>query len=299
MSDMPDGFESGWVDDPVAVSEMVQLQPFATIAATPAGQVQDIPRFVYGWKTYETVVGKPWPSRNQGKVGSCVSFGTAAAIEYTMICEMFRGQDESYSELAQEVIYGGSRVEIGGGKLGNRDGSIGAWAAEFVRRWGVLPREVVGVHDLRQYSEARCREYGLKGVPDDIEPVAKQHPIAAVTKVTTADEARKALASGYGIAVSSSQGFTLRRDEQGFCAPSGTWMHCMAIIGYTLDPKPAFWICNSWGDSTHTGPAGVGNPPPCGFWADASVVGRMLSQGDSWAFADLAGFPAKAVSWVL
>lgn len=299
MSDMPDGIEQGWVDDPGAVAFVTSLQPFPTIATTPAGQVEEIPQTVYGWKIYESVTGKPWPSRNQGKVGSCVSFGTVAAIEYTMACELFRGQDETMVDLAQEVVYGGSRVEIGGGKLGRRDGSVGAWAAEFVRRWGVLPREIVNGHDLREYSETRCREYGLNGVPDDIEPLAKQHPIAAITKVTTVDEARRALASGYGIAVSSSQGFTLRRDEQGFCAPSGSWSHCMAIIGYSMVDKPAFWICNSWGDKTHTGPAGAGNPPPCGFWADANVVGRMLAAGDSWAFGDLAGFPAKSVSWVL
>ena len=298
MSDLPDGIQEGWVDDPRAVAEIAALQPFPTIGDTPAGQVAEIPEKFYGWEIYQKVMGQPWPCSDQGKVGSCVSFGTAAAIELTMVCEMFNGQDESFSRLATEVIYAGSRVEVGGGRI-RGDGSIGAWAAEFVKNWGVVPREVVGQYDLRQYDEARCRAWGKSGVPDDLEPTAKCHPIHAITKVTNAGQARQSLASGYGIAVSSSQGFTLRRDQDGFCSPSGTWNHCMAIIGYAMKPKPAFFILNSWGPDTQTGPSGQGDPPKCGFWADASVVDRMLSAGDSWAFADLAGFPAKSVSWVI
>ena len=41
--------------------------------------------------------------------------------------------------LSPEVIYGGSRVEIGGGRI-RGDGSIGAWAARWVRDYGVVPR---------------------------------------------------------------------------------------------------------------------------------------------------------------
>jgi hypothetical protein len=35
--------------------------------------------------------------------------------------------------------------------------------------------------------------------------------------------------------------------------------------------------------------------PVAGFWADASVIDRMVKQGDSFALADVAGFPARKV----
>src|SRR5437763_1529398 len=75
---------------------------------------------------------------------------------------------EEYRDLAQEVIYGGSRVEVGGGRL-RGDGSVGAWAAKFVHDYGVVPRGVHGRYDLSRYDERRCREYGARGVPGDLE----------------------------------------------------------------------------------------------------------------------------------
>lgn len=298
MSDLPKGINGGWVDDPDAVAEITALQPYETFGDTPAGQVEDVPAFVFGWKVYEKVMGKSWPARSQGQVGSCVSFGTVAAIEYTMVSEIARGEPEAFSPLSQEVIYAGSRVEVGRGRV-RGDGSVGAWAAEFVKQWGVLPREIVGKYDLREYNEKRCREWGNTGVPDDIEPLAKLHPIHGVTKVTTVEQAQRAIASGYGISVCSNQGFTMRRDEKGFATATGRWAHCMAIIGYQTDKGLSFWICNSWGTNTMTGPVGAGDPPPCGFWAEGSVVARMLAAGDSWAFSDAVGFPAKSIPWII
>lgn len=287
----------GWIDDPQSVADIARLQPFEGFADTPAGNA-DAPAQVFGWQVYQRVTGREWPARNQGSVGSCVSFGTAAAIEYTMVCEISRSEPEGYVELAQEVIYAGSRVEVGNGRI-QGDGSVGAWAAEFVRTWGVLPREIVGEYDLRQYDEVRCRLWGRIGVPDQIEPMARLHPVRAVTRVKTVQEARRALASGYGIAVCSNQGFTFERDREGFCRATGRWAHCMAIIGYQTGNRPGMFIVNSWGPHKHTGPVGAGNPPTCGFYADDAVVEAMLGAGDSWTFGDLLGFPSKQLSWVL
>lgn len=294
MIDEP--YVSGWVDDAGAVEAIAQQQPFPTFGETPAGNAVEPPAEIFGWKLHEQLTGTPWPARNQGKIGSCVAFGTAAAIEYTMISEIINRQPEQFKPLAQEVIYAGSRVEIGNGRI-KTDGSIGAWAAEFVKRYGVIPREIVGNYDLRQYSEQRCRAWGATGVPDDLEPEARIHQINSISKVTTTKQARQALANGYGIAVCSARGFTMARDSEGFCQPSGRWNHCMALIGYQSGKRPGFFIVNSWGPAAHTGPVGNGNPPTSGFYADDSVVETMLSAGDSWAFSDLVGFPIKQIDW--
>jgi len=290
-------YTPGWVQDPEAVAVVVGAQPQPYFSMTGAADRETIPPAVFLWQAREKLTGQPWPSRNQGKVGSCVSFGTAAAIEATMAAEVLAGEPESIRDLCQEVIYAGSRVEVGGGKLGGSDGSIGAWAAEFVRRWGVLDRSVYGKYDLSQYDEARCRNWGKTGVPDDLEPEARKYPVKSITMVKTWREAKEALASGYGISVSSTVGFAMKRDSEGFASPSGRWAHCMALLGYQEEKREGGWICNSWGPDAHTGPLGSGNPPPCGFWADASVIEKMLRMEDSWAFSALQGFPARRLKW--
>ena len=173
------------------------------------------------------------------------------------------------------------------------DGSVGAWAAKWCQQYGVVARGVYGRHDLSRYSETQCREFGRSGVPADLEPEARQHPVRAVTQVQNASEARRALQNGYPIAVCSSQGFSQQRDAQGFARPQGSWAHCMAVLGYQGGTRPGFWIQNSWGNRFHTGPKGNGDPPDGGFWCDERVADRMFQQGDSWAYADAAGFPAQ------
>jgi hypothetical protein len=216
-----------------------------------------------------------------------------------MIAEIAAGQPEQFLELATEVVYGGSRVEVGKGVL-RGDGSIGAWAATFVRDWGVLNRGVFGSIDLRQYSANRCREWGKSGVPDELEPIAKVHPVKQITRVRTWLEAKKALAAGYGIALCSDQGFSMERNANGVAGPKGTWQHCMCLCGYgVIGGKEHGRIDNSWGPTAHTGPTGLGNPGTEGFWAEAKVVDYMLGKGDCWIFSNVDGFPVKRLDWVI
>lgn len=301
MSDTPE-FVQGWVSDPDAVDQIVAMQPFATFSDTEAGQMMPLsalPDNVYLWDAAKKILGHLLPSRNQGQVGSCVAFGCCRAIEYTMLCEIAAGEAEEFRDLCTEVNYGGGRVEVGKGRLGRGDGSIGAWAAEFAKKWGVIDRGVYGKYDLTQYNEDRCRSYGASGVPDDLEPEVRKFPVAMITLVTTVDEAKKALSAGYGISVASGQGFRMARDTNGVCAAVGNWAHQMCICGYaTIDSKLYFRIDNSWGASAHTGPTGPGSPGPEGFYAAESVVARMLAQKDSFAYSGVNGFkPKNIIDW--
>lgn len=298
----PVWYGQGWVENPDEVARIVAAQPFPSFADTPAGKSGDeLPKAVYLWDAYRKLHGGQLPPvKNQGQVGSCVSFGTATAVERTMAAEIaFARRPFEYKRLAEEVIYGGSRVEVGGGRL-RGDGSVGAWAADFVRKWGVVARGRYGQHDLTEYSESLCRQYGSKGVPDDLEPTAREHPVQATTLVKTWVDAKKALANGYGIAICSNQGFSMTRDSRGIAKPQGSWAHCMALCGYHVEGNSEYgYIENSWGADAHKGPVGWGNPSTAGFWAESSVVERMLKQGDSWAFSSLKGFPArvKELDW--
>ena len=291
--------EMGWVRDDDAVALLLTQLPEPNWRVTQAGEeIADPPDHVYLWDVARKVTGsllRPW---SQGQVGSCVSFGTARAIEYSMCCEIAAGEPEEFRSLCQEAIYGGSRVEVGGGKL-RGDGSTGSWAAKWVSQWGLIDRDVHGSYDLSEYSVDRCKKWGAAGVPDDLEPLARKHPVS-VTQVTTWEGAMRMLANGYGIAVSSSQGFTMARDHNGICKPSGSWAHCMCLAGYTTINGEVYGrIDNSWGPSSHTGPVGPGDPGPEGFYASGATIDKMLRQGDSWAFSAVAGFPSRRINWVI
>lgn len=292
-----DGLPSqGWVEDPAAVAEVVSGLEFKTFGDTPAGKVVqgDLPKNVYLWQNHKKLTGQNPPSKNQGQVGSCVSFGTNTAVERTYATEIALRGGQEFRFFVEEVTYGGSRVEVGGGRL-RGDGSVGAWAADFVKKWGMVARGVHGQHDLTAYSESLARRYGSSGVPDDLERVAKEHPVQDVTTVRDWAQAKQALASGYAIAICSNQGFSSQRDANGVCKASGSWAHCMALDGYHVEAGGQEYghIENSWGTGYHKGPLGWGDPPPSGFWAASGTIDRMLRGGDSWAFASVKGWPAR------
>jgi hypothetical protein len=288
-SDPPRHF--GWIDDPDAVRECVaamDCRPFRTTAAFAAPW--EGPDDVFLWDAARQATGAVLPPRDQKAVGACVGFATASAIEYLLCAQITNGAEEAYRDLAQEIIYGGSRVEIGGGRV-RGDGSVGAWAAKWVKDYGVVARGIHGRYDLRLYDEARCRAFGRKGVPTELEQLAREHPVRGVARVQSWEECRAAIRNHYPVVVCSSQGFTMERDADGFCNPKGTWYHAMAVIGVRGGDRPGGFLLNSWGPDAHSGPRYPENAPACGFWADAAVLDRMLKQGDSWSFSEAVGFP--------
>lgn len=295
------GLAEGWIADPDAVVLVSAELPIKVFADTPAGAVmmEDLPKSVYGWKAYETLFARPPPIKDQSDIGSCVSFGTNTAVERTLAAEIVRrkGQSAEWTRFVEEATYGGSRVEVGGGRI-RGDGSIGAWAAQFVTKWGMVPRKQYPTRDLTSYSTALCRDWGQRGVPDEFEAVARKFPVKSFVQVKSWDEAKKACAQDYFIAVCSNQGFARNRDANGVARASGSWAHCMAIDGYHTEGGREYGhVVNSW-DKYFTGPNGWGNPQEDSFWAEASVIDRMLRQGDSWAFSGVTGFPArKPLDW--
>lgn len=291
----------GWHKDDGAVKAVKETLRFKVFGDTPAGQAAaDLPDHVYLWEAYHTLFARGPPDKDQSSIGSCVSFGTNYAVATTLAVQIVqaKGDADQFKDPAEEVTYGGSRVQIGKGKLGRGDGSVGAWAAQFVQKWGIVARGKYTSYDLSTYSVSTCRTLGNAGVPADLQKVAKEHSIKDITSVNSWASAKASLASGYAIAICSDQGFSMQRDKDGICRPSGSWAHCMALIGYaTINGKEYGRIQNSWGPNAHTGPLGPGDPPAGGFYADSAVVGRMLAQGDSWAFSSVATWPSRKLNW--
>lgn len=289
----------GWHRDEAAIAE--NLDPAKTLhfSATPAGRaVMAADTDVFLWRAVRKANGKDpadswYPNINQGRVGDCVGAGSKHATDCLEGVQIASGGNFAWKPVSLEVIYAGSRVEVGGGRLGWGDGSVGAWAAKWLQNWGFVPMEKVGNYDLSSYSESRARQWGRSGVPDDLEPIAREHPIKGIALVRSFADVDRAIRQGYPCIVCSDQGFSMTRDGDGFCSPSGSWAHCMAILGVRGGARPGAFILNSWGNSAHTGPTFPADAPVAGFWADARTVDRMTAQGDSWAFSDAVGFPGR------
>lgn len=292
--------EMGWVNNPDEVWDVQKTLEFRVFSDTPAGKSQEpIPNHMYLWDAYRKLFKTLPPSKNQANIGSCVSFGTNNAVARTLAMQIIisGGGADEFKDIVEEVTYGGSRVQVGGGKL-RGDGSVGAWAAQFVQKWGVVERGQHGQYDLRVYSVDTCRKFGNSGVPAELQTLAKAHPVRDITLIKTWDEAKKALASGYAIAVCSGVGFEGNRDANGVKSPRGSWAHCMCLDGYHIEGGKEYGhIENSWGPRPNEGPVGWGSPPDSGFWTDSATISRMLRENDSWAFSAVKGWPRRELDW--
>jgi len=287
----------GWTPDPQTIAD--NLNPLWTTQfdATPAGMAVMGDEDVFLWQAVRKVnnKGPPWyPNVNQESVGCCVGCGWKHCADVCQAFQILSGAKAEWKPVSVEVLYGNSRVLVGGGRISG-DGSVGAWAKEAAEKYGVAPMEPVNGVDLSVFSPARAREYGRAGVPAAVNDAAKSHPVKGSALVKSWADVKRAIQQGYPVAVCSNQGFTMDRDATGRARPQGTWAHCMAIIGVRSGANEGAFILNSWGDRAHTGPAWPGDMPVAGFWADAAVVDRMVRQGDSFALSNLQGFPARRV----
>jgi len=288
----------GWVPDQEQIARNADPLVTEQFANTPAGKAAFGAEDVYWWRTVRKAAKMPanrYPNVNQRHVGCCVGAAYKHGADVVQATAIQAGGRFEWKPAAVEPIYAGSRVEIGKGRISG-DGSVGAWAAQWCREYGLVPMEKHGNIDLTTFDPNRARAWGQRGrgVPDELEPLAKSHPIKSTALVRTAADVKRALQQGYPVVVCSSVGFRMERDRDGFASPQGTWAHAMAFIGWRND-RPGAFCLNSWGDSVHTGPVWPADAPVAGFWVDERVVGRMVAEGDSFALADVSGFPARQV----
>jgi hypothetical protein len=285
----------GWQRDEQVIAE--NLDPAKTLHfdQTDAGRTVQGDEDVFLWQAVRKVTGKAppyYPNINQQSVGCCVGCGWKHSADVCQAFQIVRGVRAEWKPLSAEVIYGESRVDVGGGRISG-DGSNGSWAAKAAQVYGMAPMEKIGSTDLTTFSPSRARQFGKSGVPAEVKAVAKQHPVKGCALVKSWTDVKRAVQQGYPVAVCSNVGFRMERDATGRCRPQGNWNHCMAILAVRAGDNEGGFILNSWGDNAHTGPVWPADMPVAGFWADASVIDRMVRQGDSFALSDLQGFAAR------
>jgi len=296
----------GYVPDPAGAEAFVATLPHPTLATAAPSFVADEKREVMLYPALVQCL-PGWKRGSQGNVGSCVGWGSSLAVDIVAACDVvYRKESEFVAGRTIEAsLYGFSRVEARGQRSNNGgDGSTGFHAAKAIRDFGALHYGVdyAGTVIREENKQQRDREWGRSGVPDSLEPFAKQRRCNETTLATTFEQAAAAIQNGYPVVVCSGQGFSMSRDEDGFCRPGGTWYHCMCMAGVRWGKRPGLLIMNSWGDSNTTGrhypetiPTAVRN---CSFWADAATCTRMLSGEDSYVYAGYSGFtPTNIPDW--
>ena len=226
--------------------------------------------------------------------GDCVSHATRNAVDLSRAVEIdIKGDKESWiARGATEAIYG-ARGHTG-------QGMSCARAATFVSKTGgvLVRKNYPGIIDLSRYNSKVGTNWGGRGVPDKVVDKADDHQVKTVSLIRTVEEARDALANGYGLSVCSGYGFSNKRDSKGFARKSGSWAHAMAWTACDDTGKePAFLVQNSWGKWNSGGHPSWGPIPDGSFLIHADVAEGMLKQNGAYAFSDFNGFPPQKLPY--
>lgn len=253
------------------------------------------------WKFAKAVNGGKHLPNTPQQVGDCVSWGAKNAVDYLQCVQIARGPPAGFHPSYAPYFYGISRVQIGKGRIGG-DGSVGAWAAEGVRLYGVLRADYDGVPG---YSGSIARKWGRRpGPPQEFIDEAQDYLVRTVAPVRSAEEVRDAVCNGYPCTIASNWGGSRdsrlsQKYNRIVFKKSGRWNHQMCVIAYdgeTAD-EPLFYILNSWGPNAHPQP--TDDAPPGGFWVRADDIDYITRANDSFAFSSFAGFPAQELDYTI
>jgi hypothetical protein len=226
--------------------------------------------------------------------GDCVSHSTRNAVDLSRAVEIaVKGEREGWhARSATEAIYG-ARGHGGQGMSCSR-------AATFVSKNGgiLLRKNYPGIADFSKYNGNLGASWGGRGLPDKVIDEAEKHQVQTVSLIRTVEEARDALANGYGISVCSGYGFSNKRDSKGIARKSGSWAHAMAWVAcddsHERFKETLFLVQNSWG-IWNSGPK-VHDQPDGSFWIRESDAAGMLSGNGAYAFSNVNGFPPQKLS---
>lgn len=245
------------------------------------------------WEVGRKVLGTDPPNFPQ-EIGDCVSFGGKNACEYVQFYPIVNGARQKWTRVFPPYLYGCGRVFIGQGQMGNQDGSVGAWQAEAVQKYGTIP---IDAPYCPPYSGQVAKKWGAKpGPPQEFLPIGKEHLVKTTSPVQTWEDVVAALTNGYPCTIASNVGFDMTPRADGFHHYSTHWGHQMSIIGVDDDPgAPYATILNSWGDVHGT----VKDFKTGEVWPKGTLrvqkkdVESILAEKDSFAYSAFDGFPLQ------
>lgn len=230
--------------------------------------------------------------------GTCGGRSGSAAGDLIQLVLIASGKRAKFHRVSHAAVYYAAR-KISGMLSGdwrdeNNDGvGSGSVPEALSKITGYVQREEDG--DLNYYgdgSDDLACKLGSGMLPDvakKIEQLGEDNKIEW-GPIRSAQEGADAIASGCILIGSDSQGFTMTRDQNGFCQPQGRWDHYqtrVSVLGPDLYGRPGFGYWQSWGRNAPAGTVLRDHPPNC-FGVDFNVQDRIIKSGD-WAY--LTGFP--------
>jgi len=218
---------------------------------------------------------------------NCVSHATRNA------CDVSRAVEIDVHADRESWIARGATEGIYGARGHGGQGMSCARAAEFVSKYGgvLVRKNYKGVVDLSKYQGMLGAGWGGRGLPDPVIDLANDHQMKTVSLVRTIEEARDALANGYGLSVCSNYGFSSTRDKKGFAKVSGSWAHAMAWIACDdTNGDLVFLVQNSWGKWNDGGHPVWGPIPDGSFLIHSDTAEGMIKQNAAYAFSSFDGF---------
>lgn len=288
------GCYNGWLGEKVAKEQWDLIKGSSSFREFPKALVNAGNKRMMLYEVCRKLLGKDTVNYPQ-EIGDCVSFGAKNATEYLMCCErLLKGDLEKFRPVFPPYFYGTGRIYIGGGQLGNEDGSLGSWMADAVIRFGVLCADEPGVP---QYSGTVAKAWGGSRTGrqylDKWKPIAEIHPIKSAAKINNWNELVSAICNGYPCTVASNQGFNMEASSDGFHHPNGNWGHQMCFIGVDGDYKdPYAIILNNWGDvHGRLKDFNTGDNLPIGVLrVRKNVAESMIYAGETFAYSNFQGF---------
>lgn len=292
-NEMIEAYESGLVGaycDPAATERLLASLPLPlfgdTLAGAGAGKV------ALGYKSvvaFEQMAGRQ-PYDEIQTTGDCVSHAVRGGADTARANDPDIHTSEDWVDrTATEPLYG-ARGHSGEGASCSE---IVGWAHQT---GGLMLRQKYPDLnlDLSTYNASIGVRWGGRGVPSNVTSEAAKHRIGTISLVTTWQQARDCIASGYGLVCCSSVGFNSTRNAEGMLFPKGSWAHAMQWHGVD-DTRPGdcrFCVQNSWGYRWCSGPR-VHGQPEGSFWISQSVAERMIGYGGTYAVSNVVGFPKR------
>jgi len=209
-------------------------------------------------------------------VNNCVSHSNKNALLGTLVGEVVAGQqDEVTGKL--ERIPDIPQLGISNGALSTEvsywfrgsggDGwYCGAAANVSIKSAGAVVRKnypEIGI-DLTKYSASLAGKWGRSKPPENIAKELRNNLIRTAARASTFEGLRDNLGQGRFISSCGSEGFSKKRDKNGFSNRSGSWAHAMGYIATDDRPEiiklygePLVLILNSWGSNWNSGPRDI------------------------------------------
>lgn len=229
------------------------------------------------------VLGSDLKAHNQ-PTGTCGGRAGSRSLEILQCVLIAAGKRATFHPVSHAWPYYLARREFN--MLGSGDGVASGAVPPVLAKYGALHREEAG--DALQAgprSDDIAGKWGAGQLPREeatrLEALAHDNLVTAMVRAKSAQELADGLASGGVVCQSDSQGYTMRRDAEGFCRPEGTWYHYQVRSGVVVTPRgrKGFAYDQSWGDTVPEGPLLPGWPGNC-FGIDWNVQDQLCRNGE-------------------